>query len=350
MKMIFSILGGIILAVILLFGLFLLYINFTDYLPEPIEELQVVHRNPQYLEGKSISLMSWNIGYAGLGQEMDFFYDGGKMVRGSRELIDQYQQQVLDYLKTRDPDFWLFQEVDFKAKRSYNQNQAVILADALPGFNHVKAVNYDVPFVPVPISEPMGRVLSGIMTFSKASPRLSRRYGFPMISGWPDRMFLLDRCFIETRYTVGEGKELVVINTHNSAFVSDQLLMDKELEVIQAKMLREYELGNYVIVGGDWNLNPPDFKPENDYNGHIYDEPVVKIPGNFLPDGWNYAFDPNAPTNRNLDKAYIKGVIGSKTIDYFIVSPNISIQSIKVEDLNFAYSDHNPVRLDVILN
>jgi endonuclease/exonuclease/phosphatase family metal-dependent hydrolase len=349
MKMIFSILGGIILAVILLLGLFLFYINFTDYLPEPIEEIPVVHRNPQHLESKNITLISWNIGYAGLGQEMDFFYDGGKMVRGSKELTDRYMQQVLGFLKEQDVDFWLFQEVDFKAKRSYNQNQESIIASALSAYNYVKAVNYDVPFVPVPINEPMGKVLSGIMTFSKATPRLSRRYSFPMIAGWPDRMFLLDRCLIEARYKVGEGQELVVINTHNSAFVSDQLLMDKELEVIKSKMLREYELGNYVVVGGDWNLNPPDFKPENNYNGHIYDEPKVSIPNDFLPVGWKYAFDKNAPTNRNLDIAFQKGVTGSKTIDYFIVSPNISIESIKVEDLNFVFSDHNPVRLEIVL-
>ena len=26
-------------------------------------------------------------------------------------------------------------------------------------------------------------------------------------------------------------------------------------------MLEEYEKGNYIVVGGDWNQCPPDFKP-----------------------------------------------------------------------------------------
>ena len=33
----------------------------------------------------SLKIMTWNIGYAGLGENMTFFMDGGKDVRDSRE-------------------------------------------------------------------------------------------------------------------------------------------------------------------------------------------------------------------------------------------------------------------------
>ena len=34
------------------------------------------------------------------------------------------------------------------------------------------------------------------------------------------------------------------------------------------------------------------------------------------------------------------------SIDGFIVSDNIEVMSCKTENLHFAYSDHNPVRLE----
>jgi len=33
-------------------------------------------------------------------------------------------------------------------------------------------------------------------------------------------------------------------------------------------MLDEFGKGNYVIAGGDWNQNPPGYKPSGNYNKH----------------------------------------------------------------------------------
>ncbi|PKP53962.1 MAG: hypothetical protein CVT92_02015 [Bacteroidetes bacterium HGW-Bacteroidetes-1] len=349
-KRILSILGGTLIVLVLLFGLFLFYINFTDYMPAPMEELQITHRNPKNIESETLSLMTWNIGYAGLGREMDFFYEGGKMVRPAKELTEKYLNQITNYMQSENNiDFWLLQEVDFKAKRTWRMDQAQLIGLSVPDYNVVTAVNYNVPFVPIPLSEPMGKVKAGLMTLSKFSPRLSRRYAYPQIAGWPDRMFLLDRCFIETRFSLDQGRELVVLNTHNSAFIADQLLMDKELQVIHDKMMREYELGNYVIAGGDWNMNPPFLRPENNYNGHLFKEAAVKFPADFLPAEWKFAFDSSVPSNRYVDKAYVKGSNGTTTIDFFIVSPNVGVESVRTIDLEFENSDHNPVQMNIYL-
>lgn len=37
------------------------------------------------------------------------------------------------------------------------------------------------------------------------------------------------------------------------------------------------------------------------------------------------------------------------TIDGFIVSPNVEVTSVETLDAGFAYSDHNPVKLQVKL-
>lgn len=341
---------GIVIIVVLLLGIFLFYINTKDFMPLATEELQIIRKNQSIIHDNSFELISWNIGYAGLGKEMDFFYDGGKRTRATHELTLDYMKGITDFMQSQSSaDFWLLQEVDFKAKRSYDIDESTEIAHALPQFNYVTAINYLVPFVPVPINAPMGHVNAGMMSLSRYVPRLSRRYAYPLIAGWPDRMFLLDRCFIETRFNIGEGRELVILNTHNSAFIENQRLMDQELQIIHDKMLREYELGNYVLAGGDWNMNPPNLRPEDGYNGHVYAPAAVKFNPDFLPAGWRYNFDASAPSNRNLVKAYQKGDNTTTTIDFFITSPNISVLDVKTIDLDFTHSDHNPVKIKILL-
>jgi endonuclease/exonuclease/phosphatase family metal-dependent hydrolase len=350
MKMLFSILAGIILIPALAFGLFLLYINLTDYQPEPVEELTTLYAaGNSALNSEDITLITWNIGYAGLDSGMDFFYDGGRNVRTTLEATRDNMNQIITYMLANEADIWLIQEIDFDARRTYHLDQSAILMQALRNYHQTKAINYKVPFVPVPLREPMGKVLAGQITLSKSAPRLARRYAYPLIAGWPDRMFLLDRCFIETRYELDNGAELVVLNTHNSAFVDNQLLMDKELEVIRNKMLREFELGNYVIAGGDWNMNPPAFRPEGSYGGHRFEAVPMKLPAELLPKGWQLAYDNNTPSNRFLDQPYTKASTRTTTIDFFVVSPNIIVKSVRADDLNFGPSDHHPVRLEVAL-
>ncbi len=350
MKIVLSVAAGLILIPLLAFGLFLLYINLSDYQPEPVEELatQYAPGNPT-LDPENITLITWNIGYAGLDNSMDFFYDGGRRVRTTEEATRENLRRIIDFIQANPAELWLLQEVDFDAKRSYRMDQAAIIGQTLREYHLTKAINYKVPFVPVPLREPMGRVLAGQITLSKTMPRLARRYAYPLIAGWPDRLFLLDRCFIETRYELENGAELVVLNTHNSAFVDKQLLMDKELEVIRNKMLREYELGNYLIAGGDWNMNPSAFRPEAGYGGHRFEALPVSIPAELLPKGWQLIYDSSIPSNRFLDQTYQKGSTRATTIDFFVVSPNVSVKSIQAIDLSFGPSDHHPVRLEVAL-
>ncbi len=349
-KRMLQIVIGLFITVVFLLGLFLFYINYKDYIPEPIEELQIIHKRNRIVTEESFELISWNIGYAGLGKEMDFFYDKGKKTRTTQAMTEHYMQGITKFISSQPQvDFWLFQEVDFKAKRTYGLDESIVLANTLPNYNYVSALNYVVPFVPVPLTEPMGHVRAGMMSFSSYSPRLSRRYAYPLIAGWPDRMFLLDRCFIEMRFNLGEGRELVVLNTHNSAFIDNQRLMKQELDVIHAKMMSEYELGNYVIAGGDWNMNPAGFYPVDGYGGHRYKPVAVKIEDDFLPEGWQISFDSKAPTNRSLHQAYLKGDNETTTIDFYISSPNISVLGVETIDLDFVHSDHNPVRIKILL-
>ena len=341
---------GIFFLILFAVGIFLLYLNINDFSPAAHETLKPVARAYQRQVPTNFRVVSWNIGYGGLGKSMDFFYDGGKRVRASKEQSEEWLHGITAWIaRHADSDFLLLQEVDFDAKRTYRKNQLVQIAQVLPNHEYVTVINYQVPYVPVPLREPMGAVKAGMLSFSAYQSLAATRHAYPQIAGWPDRMFLLDRCFIESRFATTNKKELVILNTHNSAFIDDPIKMNYELKRIQEKMLMEYSMGNYVIAGGDWNMNPPGFIPENNFSGHHFVPSPVAFPKDFFPAGWKFCFDTTIPSNRLLNEAYSKGITGSTTLDYFIISPNVQLKNIEAIDLNFAASDHNPIVMEVSL-
>jgi len=338
-------------ALLLSFGGFIAWIHDNDYQPPKKELLQLTTQQiPTVIRYPRMHLATWNIGYAGLDKAMDFFYDGGSKTMTSAEQTDSNMAGILNILKKNESiDIWLLQEVDKKAKRSYWKDETKLIAEAKPQFNAVFATNYKVPFVPMPVTNPMGQVEAGLMSLSLFTPTLCRRHAYPELTSWPKRLFLLDRCFIEMRLPISTGKELIIINTHNSAFISDQSSMDKELAVLRNLMMTEFYSGNYVIVAGDWNMNPYHFEPSGDYNGHRFVASPVNIGRGFMPQEWQIVSDGNAPSNRFLNEPYVKGTTGTTTIDFFVLSPNIKLNKVITVDLGFEFSDHNPVFIDIEL-
>ena len=51
-------------------------------------------------------------------------------------------------------------------------------------------------------------------------------------------------------------KQLVIINLHLEAY-DDGSAREKQMKVLKDIMVKEYEKGNYVIVGGDFNQTFP---------------------------------------------------------------------------------------------
>ncbi|MBE0650902.1 MAG: endonuclease/exonuclease/phosphatase family protein [Bacteroidales bacterium] len=352
MKKFLKTVGLIILAAAIIFGGFLAYITITDYRPAKIIDLMSGKKTLtiQPIVKDTFNFMTWNIGYAGLGAGMDFFYDGGTKVRPTKKMVEQYLKGIEQFVSTHDSiDFWYIQEVDELSRRSYYFDEVKDISEAKKGSHAIFALNYDCPFVPVPMNNPMGEVKSGLMTFTNLPYTQATRYAYPLIAPWPDKLFLLDRCFILMRFPLENGKDLVIMNTHNSAYIYDSLLRVKELNVLKTKMLEEYNKGNYVIAGGDWNANPPDFKPEGNYDGNSFVPTKVQMSDKTFPSTWHWAVDATAPTNRENNKPFVRGENGTTNIDYFILSPNVKLLKVKTIDLNFENSDHNPVYMKVAL-
>lgn len=341
MRKLLRIFGILLLTLAVALLVIIMYAQITYY--EPEEHIIVYHNhNPDILsDTATISLMTWNLGYAGMGDDMDFFYDGGSQMRTSHERTLENLSALLTFLeKHRDIDIMLLQEVDRKSRRSYYINMFDSLESVLPEFSHVFGKNYDVRFVPVPWHAPMGRVTSGLVTSSTTVPNTVTRVSFPGNYPWPERLFSLQRCFLLSRYPLTNGKELVVINTHNSAF-DDGSLRNLQMQYLKDLMLEEYRKGNYVIAGGDFNQCPPGFEPEFYFN--IFDDQdVFYISENYMPD-WYFVYDPAVPTNRRAVTPYEPASTKTTLIDFFIHSPNVQTVYVEGVHLDFQHTDHNPV-------
>ena len=154
---------------------------------------------------------------------------------------------------------------------------------------------------------------------------------------------MLDRCFLVLRNKLKNGKELLVINTHNSAY-DDGALKEMQMKHLKKFITKEYNKGNFIIVGGDWNQFPPDITthPANKQKFNL--DKTTTIAKDYMAKGWTWAYDSNVATNRSLDKPLYEQ--SDKTIiDFYLLSPNIEMLDIKTQDMKFKYSDHQPVYL-----
>ena len=173
----------LLIAVIAVGGLFG-FLTVTEYKPADIEALE-----PRVLDSSasaavpadSLSVLSWNIGYAGLGKEQDFFMDGGSHARpGSAELVNRYLAGIKDSIVAQGADLVLLQEVDTNASRTYGIDETTALIQN----TGVHALNYSCPFVPIPFP-PMGKVHSGLFTTTDYAITEAERIALPCPFSWP---------------------------------------------------------------------------------------------------------------------------------------------------------------------
>ena len=344
MKKIFKILTFFLCIVFLCIFGGLLFFTLSDYQPATTEIIANSETPDTIPINKALQIITWNIGYAGLDKNMDFFYDGGTKVRPTEQQVQKNMEGINCYLsKNVDSDFFLIQEIDEDAKRSYYKNQILYFDSILPNYHYFYAMNFNVRFVPQPFTNPMGKVKSGLVIYSIFSPKVAERNAFPFNFSWPLRIFMLDRGFISMRFPTSNGKELVLVNTHNSAFDKNGEIRKAELDYFSKFLIEEYDKGNYVLVGGDFNQCPVNIKTE--FQGQPFDfADFYIIPDTLFPANWQFIFDNSTPSNRRVEKSYKKGETKVTLIDFFICSPNISVESIKCDNLDFEFSDHNPVK------
>ncbi len=335
----------VFVSIIVLIGLFLSIITIVEYHPKDRENLSAIGKadNERLDTNKEYSITSFNIGYGALGEAEDFFMDGGKTIRPkNKAMVENNIQSIKDKIVNLDSDFYLIQEIDEGSKRSYNINQIdALLLDHMEGSF---AYNFKVKYVPFPFP-PIGKVNSGILTMGKYEIKDSERVSLPNPFSWPIRTVNLKRAIQITRYPIKDDEnDFVLINFHLEAFDSGQGKIE-QTKLLSKIITQEYEKGNYVIAGGDWN--------QTLIKDYVVDSTLLTewTPGildwDSLPN-WAIGFDKDTPTNRSLLMPYVgnKEKLAQFFIDGFIVSPNIQIIETKVHGMDYKYSDHEPVKMN----
>ena len=343
-----KLLGILVLAVAILLG----WLTATEFNPAPVEAAEVTRAGDvdTLKGGDSLTVLSWNVGYGGLGKDSDFFMDGGKDARSADEAtVKAYLGGISATIAESQADLVLLQEVDSDSSRTYGIDERSFLDRGMSCETY--AMNYSCPFVPVPVP-PIGKVHSGLYTMTDdLIIDRAERISLPCPFSWPLRIANLKRCLLVSYLPIeGSEKQLVLVNLHLEAYD------DGAGKIAQTKQLREfitgeYEKGNYVIAGGDFNQvfpgsleRYPNTHPENW-------EPGV-LDADLLPAGWTLAYDLTTPTCRLLNQPYDPADLeGTQyyVIDGLILSPNVELKSVETLDAGFANSDHNPVRLEVVL-
>lgn len=319
------------------------YGTFTEYHFEDTIKLSQDAENLELLSDSTFELISWNVGFFGLGEESDFFYDGGEDVFQSTETVRKNMDGVLQFIEAHPyVDFFFLQEVDSFSWRSQKLNFFQELEGLQNSYQTHFALNYASNFVPIPIFNPLGPTFGGLFSMSKHEVKEAVRYDLRTESLWPKRLFFLKRCFLTQRIPL-EEKELVIINIHNSAYDTSGEKKNKEMNQLMSFAEYEFAKGNYVIIGGDWNQKPPNYLPI-DASKEYLDQGFA---GNEIPEQWQWVSDQRTPTNRRLDIPYDAELSYTSVIDYYILSPNLQADSVAVIDMAFAYSDHQPVYLKV---
>ncbi|NGP60469.1 endonuclease/exonuclease/phosphatase family protein [Paenibacillus thiaminolyticus] len=344
-KKLFKWLAWIVLTPVAALAIFLIYMTAVDYKPPAQVELPTNSNTGSTLkQGQPFTVTTFNLGYAGLDQGQDFFMDGGTGSRSSsKEQTEANLRAIADFLQGSRSDLYILQEVDVNSSRSHHINEVQMISDSLPGYSSTFAYNYKVAWVPVPLTHPMGAVQSGLLTLSTISGASHIRFDLPGKESWPVQLFELDRAFIESRFPVDNGRELILINLHLSAFDKGGTIRKQQLDFLENYIQQEMKKDNYLIIGGDWNHSLPGTDHSRFPSQQEWPQWLQPFPDTFAPAGFQWAADPSTPSVRTLDSAYRPGVNFLAVIDGFLVSPNVGIVDVTGHDLNFDHSDHNPV-------
>lgn len=371
-KKVIKITGIILLALVIVLAAYIIYLYASYHRISDKQELQVEEISQNTEAGnelttdKQYSALTYNIGFGAYTPDFSFFMDGGKSSWAkSKDSVKETIKGAGELVASKDPDFALVQEIDLDATRSYHVNEYSILKENIPAYNCVFAQNYDSAFLFYPFTQPHGKSKAGLALFSKYPITGSLRRSFPISTSFT-KFFDLDRCYSISRVPVDNGKELVIFELHMSAYGNSDAIREGQIRMLSEDMQKEYEAGNYVICGGDFNhdLKAADTqsKASDASNNTQTDsgdsaEPeswAYPFPRSELPEHFSFCLDQLSEDEknnlwnsaRNADMEYVPGETYTVTLDGFIISDNVECTKYENVNTGYSYSDHDPVYME----
>lgn len=350
----------VLLAILIIIpAIYVVYLQLQYHRIPDHTELEIKNSSGKVMaHDKTYTAMTYNIGFGAYSQDYSFFMDESiqkdtkKVIKGkygkgiSHDSVLNNTQNSIKIAKESDCDFYLLQEVDTDSDRSYKINQAQMFGDSLSEYESVFASNFHSGFLALPLHDMHGTVNGGILTLSRYHIDSCVRRSFPVSDNFVSKFFDLDRCFQINRIPLDNQKELVLLNIHMSAYDEGGIIRKAQLEMLNTVLKDEYEKGNYVVAGGDFN---------HDYCESRFDFPGDKetaswlaiISDEDLASGYRFIIPENkkdAGTCRGSESPYDPLTTAQFIVDGFIVSDNVDA-SAKIVDAQYLASDHNPVVL-----
>ncbi len=355
--------GILILLTALLGG----FIYFANWYPADVqaEKIHTEGKAPVLKIGQSFKVLSWNIQYLA-GKDFVFFYDDGAEVvknaatRPTPQAINNTLKEVAKVIIQEDPDLILLQEVDEGAARTDYQDQLEELLLLLPDDYkcHTSAFYWKSSFVPDP--NVWGSAGMKLSILSKYQLKTATRHALPLIKydnlpfnravyEWVKRQFYIKRAIQEVVLPLEGGGELLLFNTHFSAFAQGSNTMKKQVEKTQQLLEDAENKAKPWIFAGDLNLLPTQkaYQQLAPIHQGLYQEktelePLLKkFPSFPTPEQVDttqtnvfFTHFPNDPRVKAPDR----------TIDYIFYSPRITLLNAHVkQEGTLKISDHLPL-------
>jgi len=343
-----------LLTALLLSALLFTVVWFSTFHPEK-QQTENVHcpaNTPSLQPGQSIKVYNQNVQFMA-GKNYVFFYDladnTGPDERPSSADIKQTLQGLASLIRRQNPDIILLQEVDDGAKRTDFADQLAQLLALLPSDYacHTSSLYWLADYLPHPrIMGPVGTKLSII---SKYKINRATRYQLALIPQDPiSQLFNFKRAMLDVRLPVNGAAELAMLTTHLSAFAKGSDTLQQQIKQIDQHLQSLEQAGTPWIIGGDFNLLPPDayyLLAKSQREPHekesaikvLYESypaiPSYKQTQSAQRANW-FSYNPNDPRVSAADR----------TIDYYFYSSKLSLEHAFIEYKQSAtLSDHLPL-------
>lgn len=299
--------------------------------------------------GRAYNILTYDIGYGTKTAKFSSYFDGGADIKASsEENVMANICGITDVINRSGADYVLLQEVDTDSSRSYGVNELELVNRFVYGYYYSGAKMAESMYIPYPVLKPQGVKNTLMLTYSRSAMSESVRRTLPMSSDVLN-MADYDKCYTLSRIPLANERDLVIYNVHLSSIVNNQEIYEEQLDAILKDMQREFDMGNYVICGGDFGRNLKNDTSEANYDW-AKDFPVWKLTKDF---NIGFLVSPASTvghnTRRNCEKPYEKGETFTATTDGFIVSSNVRVNFYSNADWGYEFSDHDPVIMQFFL-
>ena len=263
---------AILLLIILSLALFLIWSSQTPLkkgiTSQVLKNAESLQTHEEVTSKANIKVMTYNLSFAyGVGNE------GLKRTHWNEDIMKSQLNKLVDLIKLEKVDIILLQEIDFDSQRSFHFDQLNFLMKKTQLKFTSRAISWWQNFIPYPyfpILKKFGAMKSGGAILSRF-PIIDEEIHLldkPTNNPWWYNLFYLYRyfqvCSIELY-----GKKIKVINLHLEAYDSDNRkeqidhLINQKIKNLQSENSESNEV---ILVGGDFNLLPPNATKKSDFS------------------------------------------------------------------------------------